>query len=208
MQTDQLEKLLREAARGEVAPDVPGDLAERVRRLSGRRRRRRRVLGGAAACVLVAVVGLWASPAWNRQIARDAADDLAAEAVEPTVEPTVAPDPQLTAEMAALHERLSRLSDEVAELQAQLDAEAEQRRADRRLAALRRKLATPDSHVLAQGELAKAAFLLVHRAEQYEKRNRMAEARREYDRVVQLFPETTWAKTAQSRLEQPSQTKE
>ncbi|HBO45285.1 MAG TPA: hypothetical protein DD670_15430 [Planctomycetaceae bacterium] len=204
MQTDQLEQLLREAARGDASPDVPGDLAERVRRLAGRRRRRRRVLGGAAACVLVAVVGLWASPAWNRQVAREAADDLAAEAVEPAV----APDPQLMAEMAALRERLARLSDEVAELQAQLDAEAEQRRADRRLAALRSKLATPDSHVLAQGELAKAAFLLVHRAEQYEKRNRTAEARREYDRVVQLFPETTWAKTAQTRLEQPPQNKE
>jgi len=204
MQTDQLEQLLREAARGEVAPDVPGDLAERVRRLSGRRRRRRWVLGGAAACVLVAVVGLWASPAWNRQAARNAAHDVAVEAVEPAV----APDPRLMAEMAALRERLARLGDEVAQLQAQLDAEAEQRRADQRLAALRRKLATPDSHVLAQGELAKAAFLLVHRAEQYEKRNRTAEARREYEQVVQLFPETTWAKTAQTRLEQPPQNKE
>ena len=94
-----------------------------------------------------------------------------------------------------------------AEVPSELTLAQTHERINRLEAALRRELRKPDPRDLAMAEIEKTAFLGVHRAEACEKRSRTNEARKEYQQVVRLFPNTSWAKVARARLNKESSEK-
>jgi len=213
----RLEQLLRQSADTDPAPAVPEDLADRVRRLGRSRRRRHRVLAGSAVVLtLIITAGIWPLAGRTSQVADTpgASGGLPAAAYTraPIISGPMAPvngkaTTSASAEVLALQAQIDQLRRQVARLEARIKEEEARRRLERRVAALRRELRKPDPRDLAMAEIEKTAFLGVHRAEACEKRNRTGEARKQYQQVVRLFPNTSWAKVAQARLNKESSEK-
>jgi len=213
MNNERLEQLLRQSADTDPAPAVPEDLADRVRRLGRSRRRRHRVLAGSAVVLtLIITAGIW--PLAGRTTGRvgiahqdTVQDSTSADDPGPPLRYGPATQDIDDTEVLALQAQIDQLSRQVARLEARIKEEEAHRRLRQRLAALRRELRKPDPRDLAMAEIEKTAFLGVHRAEACEKRNRTGEARKQYQQVVHLFPNTSWAQVAQARLNKQSSEK-
>jgi hypothetical protein len=223
MNDERLEQLLHEAADAEPATPLPTDLADRVRRRLARRRRRQRLAlgGGTVVLLLAATVAVWHLTVRTNQVAGVSGNNAGPPlrsglGTPPPLEPrgVGAGEPRRvgtahrdaeSAEVLALRAQVKQLQEDLARLGARIEADDARRKLDKRLAALRRELAKPDPRDLAMAEIEKTAFLVVDWAETCEKRGRPDEARHEYQQVVSLFPDTSWAKLARERLNKNSQ---
>ena len=193
-----LQELLRAAGRsGASPPDVPPDLADRVYRLSARRRRARRALGG-----LLATTALLAGATW-----------MVYHAVGPTrtTNRSVADrtKPSDRVRDVAPGDDVQRLRAEIAELA----AEARRRkgfvqemiyreRLREQIDRLEEHFDEPDPMEVARIQLEKTAFLLVDHAEMQSASSAGGSAADEYRRILEYFPGTNGAQTAEKRLNQ------
>ncbi len=193
-----LQQLLREAGRGETPPPhPPPDLADRVQRLGLRRRRRRRVLGGLSA-VSVVLAGTFATVYYTSgPIPRP--DQPVTNAAKP---PEDVPTP-------LADEDVKRLRAEIAELAAEADARQRlveeaigRQRLRQQTARLEEHSRGPDPFELARVEIEKTAFLLVDHAQRQSPLSPVGHAAEEYHRVLEYFPHTNAARTAEHRLKQ------
>jgi hypothetical protein len=190
MGDEPLKRLLQEvdAAAG-PPPDLPADLALRVRTLALRRQRMRFGLSMAAAIVLaVGMASLWSQ-------APPAPSGLGgpAEIVQ------TRPEPPDVASIRAEIEQLRREADlRLAVAQRTQEILEQMRRAE---ALTKPQQALPDPVVDARRELEKAAYTLVYQADRMCRELDLCEsAAIKYQRVVELFPETPWAVVARQRL--------
>jgi hypothetical protein len=197
MDDASFQELLRAAGRSQPPPPtMPSDLAQRVRRLHSRRRRRRAALGGLAAAVALLGGISWAVHYTVGPIQR--ADDSLAHHTGPAVTgpDSAAEDVQRQrAEMAALAARAQRRVQIVEEL-------TRQQRFLRQMADLERQFSRPDPLEAARIEMEKTAFLLVDHARQQSLLPRGTSPADEYRRILEHFPGTNGARTAEKRLRQ------
>jgi hypothetical protein len=214
MRDDQLERLLRTVAEDDVEPAPIADLADRVRRLSSVRSKRLRVLGGGVAALLLAAVGFWLTVGGKPKTALVPNEEPGVRQVR-RIDGQASDDPirrssgdTHSSEIVAMRNQIKQLQEELAELKTELREDEDRRQFKKQLVALRRTLRKPDPRDLIKAEEAKTAFLLSRRAEAYEKQNLVKESRREYEQLVRLCPDTSWARAARSKLNQKPQTKE
>jgi hypothetical protein len=160
-------------------------LAQQVLRLHARRRHTRRAVGGFAAVVLLVGGAVWAGLSWTR--------------TTPQAKLAVPRPPEAGQQIERLRAELARL-----------DAEARQRhQAAMQLldAHQRRERAAQSQHDVepgavgvVEGELEKAAFLMVDYAQERVARGQGDLAAAEYRRVLRVFPKTGAAETARKSL--------
>jgi hypothetical protein len=194
---EQLENILR-AAGGldESSPPIQADLAATVKKRY-RRRQRNRILSS----VVVATVLLFAAtiPAWRPKSLPST----------PPNSPANAPDVAVEELRRQNLEKLHELEGELNELKARL-AELEQKSSARRRLPVGQasskgvqpakieSLLSPDDLMNIESE--KTAVLVLYRAEQYLEHADKAEALREYRRILEHFPKTSSAKTAEEQV--------
>jgi hypothetical protein len=177
MDTDPLEKLLREAdASAGPPPQIPADLPARVFRRAAAQRRRRLATGVAAAILLA--IGVM-TPFWLRPT------PLAQPGVNPAT--LVAQTAQLQAE-ADWRSAVARRT---------IDLEAR----DARLAALNAVIAQPDPVRQSQRAVEQAAGTLFQQGDRfYHEYHLPQQAADSYREVLRVFPTSTWAGLARERL--------
>jgi hypothetical protein len=195
MPDDALKNMLKQAdvTAGEPPP-LPDNLAQRVRLLAARQHRRRVVSGFAAAAVVVLAVGtsalLWHSP-------RSLTPDGPAAA-------HIAQGGQERPDIASIKAEIERLDREASMRLAVVRRAQEILARRRRLEALRAAVPNEaDAVVRAHRQVEQAARILVRQADQMcFELNLCDSAIVKYQRVVELFPETSWAAAARLRLSQ------
>jgi hypothetical protein len=195
MDDTRLEALLRAASRSETPfPDAAPDLADRVRRLRTRRRRTRTALGGLMATAVLIGGTTWvvyyaASPTQE-------ANQPVADAIKPppVVGAFSAEDAQrLRAEIAELAAEAQRREQAVEEM-------TRRQRSREQIARLERHLDQPDPLEVARIEIEKTAFLLIDHAQQQSLLSPDSSPAEEYRRILEDFPGTSAARTAEQRL--------
>ena len=212
MADKHLDELLK-AADPVVAPNslnISEDLPRRVRGLYRRRRRRRRIAGVAFSVATTAAVVLFVLVSINKRstpttVALPATETL--ETIKHTAPNAMAIVPKKDAEpnsTVAANVELAQFRERIHELRTALKRSRRQAEYRRRLAKLRRGGKPPDPTVLARSELEKTAYLLVSRAAREEVSRRPGNGSTvAYQKAIDLFPDTTWAKIAQHRLDNP-----
>ncbi len=194
---DHLETLLRAAGQSAPAAAIGSpDLAERVRR-TDKHRRRVRIMSlttVTAASLVAAVVLLRANdpPADSNPGSQLARESTPQETLPQDPKPTVSPEKiaQMRAEIAALREEAERCRQ-----MAQLLIQQEELRQLARYEAENRRL---DPAIDAKVQREVTAFLMVDFAQ-----SRSGDmARREYQRVISLFPNTKAAASARDELQE------
>jgi hypothetical protein len=188
MSADRLRQILQQAdATAGAAPEMPGDLAQRVR-VRASRRRRVRVGLGAAAVLVLAVGATWF---WPRRSTTPRSSDQSRSVVAEPPEPDVA---QLKVELERLRRdaemRLAVIhrTEEILEELKHFDA-------------LRNQPPPPDAVANTRRQVDHAAYVLVSQADRMcRELNLCDSAAVRYRRVVDLFPESRWAVVARQRL--------
>jgi len=188
MSDEPLKRILQEAdAAAGPPPELPADLARRVRRLAARRRQVRFGLGVAAAIVLaVGMMSLWSQAPTP---SRPGGDSRSVQR----------PEPLDVASIRAEIEALRREADvRLAVAQRTQEILEQMRRAE---AVTKRPQALPDPVADARRQLDKAAYTLVFQADRMCRELDLCDsAAIKYQRVVELFPDTPWAVVARQRL--------
>ena len=196
----QLNELLRQAAEGDMSSKVPVDLADRVRQRWTLRRKRRRAVGQGAGLLMIAIfTGLvwhWTGRSGDVGIARQ---ETAAPVKQSNATDTLDNDQP---NAVALRKQVRELQKEIKHLRAQLKADKQRRQFECQVAALRKELSRPSRRDLNLAEIEKTAFIMVQRAETCERFHNLKEAHQEYEQVISLFPDTSWAEVARTRLHQ------
>jgi len=188
MSGDPLKQLLQQAdALAGGPPEMPGDLAQRVRTLAARRRRVQ--VGFSAAAAIVLAVGmtlLWLQASTAPQLA----NELQVADAEP-------PQPDF-AEIKAELERLRRQAEtRLAVIHRTQEILEEMKRFEE----LKKQPPLPDAVANARREVDKAAYVLVSRADRMCRELDLCDsAAVKYRRVVDLFPDSRWATVARQRL--------
>ena len=179
MTEDKIKNLLQKADKtaGTAAP-IPANLAADVRRRANRRRFATLAAPVAAAAVVLIAFGIWCL--------------------------TGVPADQMYEQG-----KVAALQAEIKQLQAQTDATLklvrevlENQRRQHRIAKLKAKLASiTDPLEEVQRQVDKTAFTLVYEANRmYGELNQRDSAIQTYKRVIELFPQSTWADVARRRL--------
>jgi CHAT domain-containing protein len=189
MSDDPLKKLLQQAdAMAGGPPEMPGDLARRVR-LRAARRRRVRVGVSAAAAAIVLAVGttlLWPQ---------------GSTLSPPANEPPVALVEQSQPDVARIEAEIERLRREADTRLAVVNRTQEILEEMKRLDELKKQPPVPDAVAYARREVDQAAYTLVSQADRMCRELDLCEsAAVKYRRVVKLFPESCWAAVARQRL--------
>ncbi|MFQ5807931.1 MAG: hypothetical protein ACE5I3_15915 [Phycisphaerae bacterium] len=194
MSDDPLKRILQaaDAAAGEP-PEMPADLAQRVRILAGRRRRVRFGVSVAAAIVLaVGMTSLWSQtpapsrPGGDSQMVRGPQEPPDVESIRAEIE-------QLRRE-AEMRLAVARRTQEIL---------TQMRRAEE----FTKQEVVPDPIARARREVEKAAYTLVYQADRMCRELDLCDsAAVKYQRVVELFPDTRWAAVARQRLDEIKKT--
>lgn len=197
MDDASFQELLRAASRSEPAPPgVPPDLAHRVRGLRERRRRIRKTLGG-----LLVMAVLIGGTTWAVYCAvgpTQTANNSVADHTKPAdTGRNSSPEDvrRLRAEIAALAAETQLRTRIVEEMTGQ-------QRFRQQMARLDRQLRQPDPLNIAQIEIEKTAFLMVDHARQQSLLSPGSSPADEYRRILEHFPGTNGARTAEKRLSQ------
>ena len=196
MVEDDLRQLLSQADRAAGPAPAPRiNLADRVRR-SARRRRMAETAGPMAAVLILGVVLLhWANRNTNPSPTSTSDSINVAQNLENQTPPTSVEVSQFQAEIAQLRVRADIQMQVVREL---LDLEKQQTE----LAELERQLAAiPDPLEEVRRQVEQAAYTVVYHADlKYTRMNLKESAIEEFQRVIQLYPQTRWAAVAQAKL--------
>ena len=190
MNDERLETLLRTAGRAAVEPPpaAPG-LAGRVRCLHVQRQRRRRAgVGLAVAMVLLGVTFWGVFHPGSRTPLADRPDPPGVSA----------------AEVARLDARIAAIDAEVALRQRRVEQLRKRQRLHTELAEVLSRPQPPDPLETARMQIERTALLLVDHAEYRADATGSDATARQYRRVLELFPHTTGAHTAQERLKKLS----
>lgn len=188
MKQDNLAQLLRRADRAAGGPSpLPGDLAERVRRLADQRRQVR-VWGSAVAAALILVLSGLAGTQFPRH--------------RPTLpdSPNIVAAPTPTQELLAIKIEAERLRAELLAAQPVIEEPADHQPTD--------PSDDPSPYVVTVAnsvdrERERAAYLIVYQGDRYGRELNMPEsAIASYRQTVELFPRTRAAQTARDRLSQ------
>jgi hypothetical protein len=184
MHEDRIQALLREADAAAGPPPPAAGLADRVLALARHRRRVRLVTAGGGLMLLI----LAACLSWLLSGGRRAPKPIGRPALSwQQVERIAAGVEQLRLEAEAGLSLAARMAD------------AQDRR--RRLAALQAALQRPDPLQRIRAEADETARCMVRHAWALHRRLGLpAEARRQYRRVVELFPRSPWAQVARREL--------
>ena len=198
MDDASLQELLRAAGRSEgPPPTVRPDLADRVRRLRTRRHRTRNVLGGLLAAAVLLGASTW----------------MVYHAVGPTqttnnpIADGTSPSQEVRAPFS--EDDVQRLRGEIAELAA--EAQRRQRvveeltrrqRSRRQIARFQKYVDQPDPLEVARIEIEKTAFLMVDHVQEQPLLSPDSHPADEYRRILEHFPGTKGAHTAEKRLNQ------
>ena len=188
MSSDPLKQLLRRAdALAGNPPEMPGDLAQRVRTLAVRRRRVRVSINAAAAIVLaVGMTLLWSQASTPLRSANEPLV-VETEPARPGVE-------EIRAEIERLHREADMRLAVVRRTQEILEEM-------RRFEELKKHPPLPDAVANARREVDKAAYVLVSQADRMCRKLDLCDsAAVKYRRVVDLFPDSRWATVARQRL--------
>lgn len=180
MDDNALEKLLIEAGESLAPPpDLPDDLARRIRVL--RRRRRHWKIGAGSAALVAALV---AAAVWQPWMGG----------------PMEAPQPD-TARAAQIAAQVDALQDRADQAQAALDALLARQRGQTRLVELRRRLLDIDTAEPLQRRFDAAAGRLLMTADRLASElDDPAKARELYNQVIDQFPDSPAAQIAQARI--------
>lgn len=185
---DRLKELLQQAdALAGDPPRMPGDLAQRVRRLAGRRRRVQVSINAAAAILLaVGITLLWSQ---------------ASTPLRPTTEPQVVEARPAQPDAAALRAEIDRLGREADIRLAVVRRTQEILEEMRRFDELETSPPVPDAVAGVRREVDQAAYVLVRQADRMCHEFDLCDsAAVKYRRVVDLFPDSCWAAVARQRL--------
>ncbi len=176
MTEDKIKNLLQEADRTAGGPaSVSANLAAAVRRRAGRRQTINLAARIAAAAIVVIALGIWG----------------------------------FTAKKTRYRQRIIALEAEIKQLKLQTDATLmlirevlDEERKQRRLNELKAQLARySDPLQEIQKQADKTAFFLVYQANRmYRELDQKEAAIQEYNRVIELFPQSQWAEVARQRL--------
>lgn len=189
MSDDPLRKLLQRAdAMAGGPPEMPGDLARRVRILAARRRRVRVGISAAAAGIVL-VVGM--TLLWPQDPTLP----------QPVNESPVAQVEQSQPDIAQIKAEIERLHREANTRLAVVQRTQEILEEMKRLDELKKQTRMPDAIANARREVDQAAYTLVSVADRMCRELDLCDsAAVKYRRVVELFPETPWAVVARQRL--------
>lgn len=193
MDDGSLERLLTAAGRAAAVPDPPPDLADRVRRRRGQRRRGRRAVGGLSVAILLVAGATFAKLHWPDSTPSQEMPVADGSHTDNTESPAAVDTDELLAEIARLDAEVKRLQDDVKRITRQQDL----RRRIARLKPVGLGLTPINS---AEIEFEKTAFLLAEYGNQQKLAGKDDESQRTYRQVVQLFPNTNGAASAQSKL--------
>lgn len=180
MDDERLNQLLKDADALAGEPSIGReDLASRVRQLAVRRRRQRTAAGLVSAVVILAVAVVW----WT------------------SVDVNSTREPIVVQQSPTESIELDQIRSELAELREELRQLAAQRRCERLVADLERRLERSGAAEAVQVRLDQTAAIIVHQGDQlfYDLNDREA-AVASYQRVIDLFPGSRWSQIARDRL--------
>ncbi len=198
MDDASLKELLRAAGRSEgPPPNVRPDLADCVRRLRARRRRTRNVLGGLLAAAVLLGASTWM--VYHAVGPTRTTNNPIADGTKPSQDVRL-PSPEDDVEQ--LRAEIAELAAEAQRRQRVVEEMTRRQRSRRQIARFQKYLDQPDPLEVARIEIEKTAFLLVDHAEQRSLSSRDDFPAEEYRRVVEHFPGTNAARTAEKKLSQ------
>ena len=176
MNTDRLDKLLKQADQTAGVPRSVSVDTSTVRRLAQRKQALRITIPIAAAAVLILAAAIWGL--------------------------SVRAQTQRQQQLALLQAQIAQLSTRTDATLHLVNEVLEQERRRSELDALEASLAEiPDPQEELRIQVDKAAFVLVYQADRtYRELNNADSAIESYKRVVQYFPESRWAEVARKRL--------
>jgi hypothetical protein len=193
-----LQQLLRAAGRsGAPPPDVRPDLADRVHRLHARRRRARKALGG-----LLAMTVLLAGATWMVYHAVGPARTTNNSVADRTKPSDGVRDVSPADEVQRLRAEIAELAAEARRRERVIEEVIRRQRLREQIAHLERQFNQPDPLEVVRLEIEKTAFLLVNHAETRSFSSPDSSSGDEYRRILEYFPGTNGARTAQMKLKE------
>lgn len=186
--------------------DGQDDLSRRVMSLQRSRRNKRRIAGTALTLVSAVAAAFVLLSLDNRPTPKTASGPAVEKlnGTEHTATDVADIDPLESTPAIDPKAELAQIYKDIRQLRETLRHSRRQAQYRRRLAELRRRVGRPDPFVLAQIQLEKAAYILVARAAREETLGLPdSDSTATYQKAIELFPSTTWAKVAQNRLDNP-----